>query len=383
VVWGEIQVCGPYTGDNPPEDCYGDPKVFTEITCVLIRDSGDDGGGDGEGNGGCPNGCDTGGSSGDDEEEDSDDEITFQFSCPDKDVVRGAVTGCTVTVEYPEGVDEKQYTFKWSSNVGASLESTDAKGSRWDGVAIETTIITLKIESEKYKKSAKIRVKPREISEYSIPALKVADKEIQYSAHPMTLGYEGFYYAVEASAPVSTSRAGTGPWTGKFMTGDISKVTFSSELHVSENYKEPGPAYRASNNVSDIDNHGCPAASDLDNSAQSYYSVNDHCNTLSGFRAMKVAIIEHERRHESSFNKCLSETTIYSRLEGIVDKSSGIVTKTITDLWKEFGNEFHASGDYARGYAGVQSWFFMIGSSWTRSAHGLEGHGGLRRSKCS
>lgn len=105
---------------------------------------------------------------------------------------------------------------------------------------------------------------------------------------------------------------------------------------------------------------------------------------------MGAAILTHETQHEGSYNACLAETTIFERLEGIVDSTSSNVTDAITLMWngdgvtvKGFLDEFHDSGDYAKGYAGAMSFFYRAGSSWTRGTNGVAGHGGGRRSRCN
>ena len=211
-----------------------------------------------------------------------------------------------------------------------------------------------------YSDAAKISVDARPI--ISVRNLSATP---QYTDEPRGLGLKGFYYVPpNTPAPVSGFIAGTGPWDGSYISGNFSaNFSFTSELHVSNDYDpETGqqPTYAAPHN---IDRKDCRKPQELEDSAQSYYSINDHCRTSGAYDAMGAAILRHEAQHEESYNDCLAETSIFEDLEGIVDSTSSGVTDQIKEMWSGedgeggFLSEFHASGDYARGYAGAMGFF--------------------------
>ena len=334
-VWYEDEVCAHV--ENNGGVCTR--ERHTETTCVCIAGCYDDsdGGDDGDG---CPSGgCDTGGGdSGDDDDEDSDDDddedetedITFDFSCK-KSVARGETAGCTVKVTYAEGVEEKQHTFNWSSataTIDTTLSTQDASGSEWRGVATEDATITLIIGEEKY--SADISVNLRTVfSGFSIPALNVT--ELQYEALPVLGRYS---IDRELTAPFGSPIAGTGPWSGTYITGDLDTgVSFSGVLRVSDDFHpetDKQPTYAAPHKIDSTD---CANPEQLDTDPQSYYSVNLNCDTVAGFEEMESLIIRHEYDHQTSANECLAETTIFETMEGLVTSSSAEVEGQIKGLW--------------------------------------------------
>ena len=365
-------------------------QEFTETTCVCVSGCYDDDG-DGDTGGDCPNGCgDTGGGdddddddSDDDDDEDDNEDITFSLSC-DESVTRGDTASCTVRVEYAEGVDEKQHKFEWSSG-DATFSMSDANGSSWQGTATEDVTIEVAVAAENYAAEAKISVDAR-------PIISVSDlsASAQYTDKPTGLGLYGFYYASSPSAPVSGFIAGSGPWDGSYIAGNFSaNFGFTSELHVSNDYDpetDKQPTYAPPHNV---DKKDCRKPQELEDSAQSYYSINAHCRTSGAYNTMGAKILEHEEQHESSYNKCLAETSIFEDLEGIVDSTSSGVTDQIKEMWSGvdgqggFLSEFHASGEYAKGYAGARGFFQRSGSSWIRATGVVDGHGGSSRSECN
>lgn len=322
-VWYEGGVC--VHTDNDGGVCTR--ERHTETTCVCIAGCYDDsdGGDDGDG---CPSGgCDTGGGdsgdddddSDDDEDEDEEQDVTFSLSC-DSSVTRGLTADCKVSLTYAEDVEEKQHTFNWSSSTGATFSMSDANGSNWKGVATETATITVAVaaEPEDFSAAATISVDPRD--KYHAPSMRA---EPTHSSKPRDLlGVLGWYtpfpdgnlYKPEYGPQ---PEEGTGPWTGSFVTGAIAGF-FESELLVSDDYDERGPTYP------DADSTCSSAPGNLSDTAESYYSVNTHCGTMTGFRAMNAAIVAHEREHEVGFNSCLTNTDAFIDLEAVVGSESDV-----------------------------------------------------------
>ena len=374
-VYEEDKVC--VHGEDGAGMCTS--KLYTETTCVCVSGCDDTGDGDGDG-GDCSTGCgDTGGGdddddddSDDDDSDDEDEEITFSFSC-DQSVTRGNTAGCEVKVGYAEGVEEKQHTFNWSSSTGATFSMSDANGGEWKGKATEGVTITVAVAAVDFSAAATISVDPRD--DYHAPSMSA---EPTYSSKPRdSLGVLGWYtpfpdgilYKAEYGPQ---PEEGTGPWTGSFMAGPIAGF-FESELLVSDDYDEPGPTYP------DADSTCSSAPGNLSDTEESYYSVNSHCGTLTGFRAMYSAIVAHEKEHEAGFNSCLTNTDAFTDLEAVFGSESD-VTNGIKTHWRTFVAKFFYSGQYASEYKVTDKYWWRSGDTWVLDkdsvlAHGAEENG--------
>ena len=372
-------------GDVCYPTIFGEKCDYTpgniEFTCVCVSgcdgtgDSGDgDGGDDGDG---CPTGgCDTGGDSGDDDDDDDSDdddsddedkEITFSFSC-DQSVTRGNTAGCEVKVGYAEGVEEKQHTFNWSSSTGATFSMSDANGGEWRGKATEGVTITVAVAAVDFSAAATISVDPRD--DYHAPSMSA---EPTYSSKPRdSLGVLGWYTPFPDGILYKPEygpqpEEGTGPWTGSFMAGAIAGF-FASELLVSDDYDEPGPTY------ADADSTCSSAPGNLSDTEESYYSVNSHCGTLTGFRAMYSAIVAHEKEHEAGFNSCLTNTDAFTDLEAVFGSESD-VTNGIKTHWRTFVAKFFYSGQYASEYKVTDKYWWRSGDTWVLDKDSVLAHG--------
>lgn len=147
--------------------------------------------------------------------------------------------------------------------------------------------------------------------------------EVQYEALPVLGRYS---IDRELTAPVGSPIAGTGPWSGIYITGDLDTgVSFSAVLRVSDDFHpetDKQPTYAAPHKIDSTD---CANPAQLDTDPQSYYSVNLYCDTVAGFEEMESLIIRHEYDHQTSANECLAETTIFETMEGLVTSSSAEV----------------------------------------------------------
>ena len=376
----DIEMCEPKPVGAPPSDeCADGPTI--EVTCVCVSGCYDHGDG-GDGGDGCPpEGCDTGGSDGgDDDDDDSDDDdsddddsddeqITFEFWCT-ASITRGGRAYCMVTVSYPEGVEEKQHTFNWSSTTGASLSVSHTNRSEWPGKATETVTVSLFVDSG-IDTSATVVVEPR--TDYKAPKMYAPES---YESEPRESGLLGYYRPWPLAPPgedpytyayqyAPEPDSGTGPWTGSFMTGNIS--AFGSVLHISDDYdgfQHP-----------DVDST-CVQASENLGDYGSYSEVNAHCGTSPGFIAMRIAILAHEREHEAGFNACMTNTSAFSELEAIVGSSSDDVESSITSEWLTFLPKLANAGEYASAYGGgANAWWFRHSDAWLKGLLTIPAHG--------
>ncbi len=198
-----IRTGGVCVGD-PPNDSCGDREGRVEITCVYMDIGGGGGGGGGSG-----------------------DRPEFSLAC-DPFVTRGGVAGCTVSITSDDPtVTASQFTYQWSSGVGASETRSGDDGYIWMGTATETTSITVVVTQGGFTTTGHITVNAR--TGWGPPKLNAAT---QHTTQPMTIpGRLGFYGIGPDVSPSPIVKTGSGPWAGNYMIDKIPAL--SSELHIS------------------------------------------------------------------------------------------------------------------------------------------------------
>ena len=369
----EIDICW-YVYDKIGETCFRHPYDGTEacgphyawvLTCVTMDTGGGGGGGGGDdggggGDDGNGDGVGTGGGS-----DDKDSGTSFSLSC-DSNVTRGSTGSCTVSVTSDDdNVTASDFTYEWSSGVGASESRSGGDGYVWSGLATETTKITVKVASENYAGSATTSVNAR--TGWG-PAFNA---EEEFSDVDLSVGGLGSYAVSEHPPPGVAIKEGSGPWAGHHMTHSIPQPYSLLKIHPDYDSSSVAPTYTGAHVI----NCAAAAVPFASTTAYSVYAVNAACKTTAGFFETLAAIRVHEREHESGYNKCISSSSAIAEIEAMTGGQE-LASRAATKLSTFYRDVIKPLDPYAGPHTGTNIFHFRSGS-WTQGTMGVVGHGAL------
>lgn len=306
------------------EGCTHIPAKI-EITCVCTSGCGGDGGDDGGSGGGGGPGGSGGGNSG------SKDGVQFELNCG-TEVTRGEQGSCTVTATKAGNNVTGQYTYSWSSSIGAKASTT---GSSWKGRATSDAYVTVSVDSDTLSWSTGQTISVSARSGWRVTPL---------SASPIYRYMENFYglYVVyKEPSEMSSPYPGTGPWKGDFMTSQPPEIP--AGLFVHSDFSSAGAKYSGANKT-------CVSSETGLGSSENTYTVNKYCGSLSVMESFVADVIRHEKFHEAGYNACLSGSKgqkAMTEMEGITGTEVNVKAK-----WEKAWSEFYKGHFLKSGKAG-------------------------------
>ena len=301
-----------------------------EILDAEILYCWDDGSGGGSGGGGNNN-------------NNNQQQVTFSLSC-DPSVTRGRYAGCRVDASTEDGeIDTDQFSFSWSSSLGASASGIGK--DEWGGSSVEDVTVTVSVGG--YSASKDINVRPR--SNWGTNTL---NERPRY--RPRSFFRSGILgnYILHAGIPrVPSPVEGSGPWDDVYRMPDNAPQV-SAEMNVSSDYSSSGRMYSGARAT-------CPPASNSLQGSASYWTVNGKCGTLNVLTAFRNSIIRHEEEHEDGYNRCIRSPRarrVMAQMEaetGTRDAVASAARNAWNDLYRNYihgavgtGNAFSSTGRY-------------------------------------
>lgn len=298
-----------------------------EILDAEILYCWDDGGGGGSGGGGNNN--------------NNQQQVTFSLSC-DPSVTRGRHAGCRVDASTEDGeIDTDQFSFSWSSSLGASASGIGK--DEWGGSSVEDVTVTVSVGG--YSASKDINVRPR--SNWGTNTL---NERPRYRTRSFFRSGVLGNYVLHAGVPrVPSPVEGSGPWDDVYRMPDNAPQV-SAEMNVSSDYSAAGGMYGGARAT-------CPPDSNNLQASASYWTVNGKCGTLNVLTAFRNSIIRHEEEHEDGYNRCIRSARarrVMAQMEAETG-TRGAVASATSNAWNDLYR------NYIHGAVGTGSAFSSTG----------------------
>ncbi len=288
-----------------------------EILDAEILYCWDDGGGGGSGGGGNNN-------------NNNQQQVTFSLSC-DPSVTRGRHAGCRVDASTEDGeIDTDQFSFSWSSSLGASASGIGK--DEWGGSSVEDVTVTVSVGG--YSASKDINVRPR--SNWGTNTL---NERPRYRTRSFFRSGVLGNYVLHAGVPrVPSPVEGSGPWDDVYRMPDNAPQV-SAEMNVSSDYSAAGGMYGGARAT-------CPPDSNNLQASASYWTVNGKCGTLNVLTAFRNSIIRHEEEHEDGYNRCIRSARarrVMAQMEAETG-TRGAVASATSNAWNDlYRNHIHGA----------------------------------------
>ena len=402
---------GLWAGENPLADedddyftCYGSDQCDTECRLRMLKDEnatscvcagpmgnrppwytckvgglnrGEDGGGDGlpepvdppgPPDDGRPKG--PGGRKGEPttEEEEEEEKVRETKLVCDAGVTRGRTAGCEVETKLETDIIEFHWTAKGES--GRNTRSGDGYLS-WEGTATEDRYFTVNFNVGHYLVwlDGAVTVEPRG---WSLPE---RSSDVEYTGFNDRKQWGAYEGADPSPETLEGTAAGTGPWAGTWILKEQPTIT-DAALYVSFDL-ESGSALGRYKLV--FKTCGLPRGDSI-----GVYDLNvvDHedCDNKGNIDAWKTTVIEHERGHEASLNKCVKAANDgrMAAIEAIVRTDEEAVKKRAKKLWTDdlVGKLLDASKSDLEGAESPVIWERRSLGQWKKHTVEFEGHDG-------